>query len=105
MGAKYGVDVLRAAGHAVLGMSGRLGQSPLGVREAEASTGLRVFLPWELQGGALVGIGSLTFGGIFAARIMSGFGFSLPNDAISNYRKLRETKAADFATRKRLKSG
>lgn len=54
MGAKYGVDMLRKAGHAVLGMSGRLGQSPLGVREAEASTGLRVFSPWELQEGALM---------------------------------------------------
>ena len=50
----------------------------------------------------LVVIGSLTFGGIFAARIMSGFGFSLANDAISNYRELRETRLAYFATRKRL---
>ncbi len=54
MGAKYGVDVLRAAGHSVLAMSGRLGRSPLGVREAEAATGLRVFSPWELQEGALM---------------------------------------------------
>lgn len=54
MGAKYGVDMLRAEGHAVLAMSGRLGRSPLGVREAEASTGLRVFSPWELQEGALM---------------------------------------------------
>lgn len=54
MGAKYGVDVLRGIGHNVLGLSGRLGQSPLGVREAEAATGLRVFSPWELQDGALM---------------------------------------------------
>lgn len=54
MGAKYGVDLLNSAGHAVLGLSGRLGRSPLGVREAEASTGLRVFSPWELQQGALM---------------------------------------------------
>lgn len=54
MGAKYGVDVLKRAGHDVLGMSGCLGRSPLGVREAETSTGLRVFSPWELQEGALM---------------------------------------------------
>nr|WP_051928390.1 transposase [Palleronia rufa] len=54
MGAKYGVDVLRAAGHNVIAMSGRLGRSPLGVREAEAATGLRVFSPWELQDGMLI---------------------------------------------------
>ena len=54
MGAKYGVDILRAAGHAVLGISGRLGRSPLGVREAEDETGLRVYSPWDLQEGALV---------------------------------------------------
>lgn len=54
MGAKYGVDVLRAAGHSVLAMSGKLGCSPLGVREAEAATGLRVYSPWELQEGALM---------------------------------------------------
>lgn len=54
MGAKYGFDVLSRAGHDVLGLSGRLGRSPLGVREAEAATGLRVFSPWELQEGALM---------------------------------------------------
>jgi hypothetical protein len=54
MGAKYGVDVLREAGHTVLAMSGRLGRSPLGVREAEAATDLRVYSPYELQEGALV---------------------------------------------------
>lgn len=54
MGAKCGVDILREAGHAVLAMSGRLGRSPLAVREAEAATGLRVYSPFELQEGALV---------------------------------------------------
>ncbi|MFS4438921.1 transposase [Paracoccaceae bacterium GXU_MW_L88] len=54
MGAKYGADMLRRAGHNVVALSGRLGRSPLGVREAELSTGLRVFSPWELQDGMLV---------------------------------------------------
>ncbi|SDD63149.1 Transposase, Mutator family [Paracoccus isoporae] len=54
MGAKYGFDMLGQAGHDVLGLSGRLGRSPLGVREAEAATGLRVYSPWELQEGALM---------------------------------------------------
>ena len=54
MGAKYGVDVLREAGHSVLGISGRLGRSPLAVREAEGATGLRVYSPWDLQEGALI---------------------------------------------------
>lgn len=54
MGAKYGVDVLRAASHSVMGISGRLGRSPLGVREAEHETGLRVYSPWDLQDGALL---------------------------------------------------
>jgi hypothetical protein len=53
MGAKCGVDTLRAAGHKILAVSGRLTQSPLMVREAEKSTGLRVYTPWELQDGAL----------------------------------------------------
>ncbi len=54
MGAKYGVDLLRSAGHNVIAISGRLGRSPLGVREAEAATGLRVYSPWDLQEGMLV---------------------------------------------------
>ena len=54
MGAKYGVDTLRDIGHNVLGVSGRLGRSPLAVREAEAATGLRVYSPPELQMGALM---------------------------------------------------
>jgi Transposase, Mutator family len=54
MGATYGVDTLRALKHRVVGLSGRLARSPLGVREAEAATGLQVYTPWELQAGALV---------------------------------------------------
>jgi hypothetical protein len=53
MGAKCGVDMLRAAGHNVLAVSGRLTQSPLMVRETERSTGLHVYTPWEIQDGAL----------------------------------------------------
>jgi Transposase, Mutator family len=53
MGAKCGVDTLRAGGHNVLAVSGRLTQSPLMIRETERSTGLRVYTPWELQDGAL----------------------------------------------------
>ena len=54
MGSKHGVDVLREAGHSVFALSGRLGRSPLGVREAEEATGLRVYTPYEMQEGALV---------------------------------------------------
>lgn len=54
MGAKNGVDLLRAADHGVLALSGRLGRSPLGVREAESATGLRVYSPWEIQDGVLM---------------------------------------------------
>lgn len=50
----------------------------------------------------LLVIGALSFGGIFAARIMAGFGFSLASDAISNWRNLRETRAAYLALRRRL---
>jgi hypothetical protein len=53
MGAKCGVDMLQAAGHRVLAISGRLTQSPLMVRETERSTGVRAYTPWELQNGAL----------------------------------------------------
>jgi hypothetical protein len=55
MGAIYGVDTLRATGHDVLALSGRLSQSPLSVREAQEATGLRVYTPGELQEGALLG--------------------------------------------------
>ncbi|MXQ14263.1 transposase [Microvirga makkahensis] len=53
MGAKCGVDTLRAAGHNVLAISGRLTQSPLMIRETARSTGLPVYTPWEIQDGAL----------------------------------------------------
>ena len=54
MGAKCGVDLLQKVDHSVLAISGRLGRSPLAVREAELATGLRVFSPYELQDGVLV---------------------------------------------------
>jgi len=54
MGAVQGVSELRQAGHDILGLSGQLGRAPLGVREAEAATGLRVYTPWEIQEGALI---------------------------------------------------
>lgn len=54
MGAICGVRELAEAGHTVLGISGRLGLSPLGVREAEAATGLRYYSPFDLQDGLLV---------------------------------------------------
>lgn len=53
MGAKCGVEQLKATGHRVLGVSGRLTISPLAVREATKGTGLRVYSPWELQEGGL----------------------------------------------------
>ncbi|MCZ0960678.1 hypothetical protein [Paracoccus benzoatiresistens] len=54
MGAVQGVHELREAGHDVLGLSGQLGRAPLGVREAEAATGLSVFSPFDIQDGALI---------------------------------------------------
>lgn len=54
MGAICGYRELAEVGHSVLGLSGRIGMSPLGVREAEAVTGMRVWSPFELQDGALV---------------------------------------------------
>ncbi|MBV0892943.1 transposase [Paracoccus sp. Z118] len=54
MGAICGYRELVETGHNVLGLSGRIGMSPLGVREAEAVTGMRVYSPFELQDGALV---------------------------------------------------
>jgi molybdopterin-guanine dinucleotide biosynthesis protein len=53
MGAKCGVETLKALGHHVLGISGRLTMSPLAVREAEKATGVQVYTPWELQEGGL----------------------------------------------------
>lgn len=54
MGAVQGVQELREAGHDILGLSGQLGRAPLGVREAEAATGLTVYSPFDLQDGALI---------------------------------------------------
>ncbi len=54
MGAIYGVDLLRKIGHNVLGISGRLSRTPLGVREAEEASGLTAYAPLDLQEGALI---------------------------------------------------
>ena len=54
MGAVQGVHELREAGHDILGLSGQLGRAPLGVREAEAATGLTVYSPFDIQDGALI---------------------------------------------------
>ena len=50
----------------------------------------------------LVVTGALTLGGIFAARIMSGFGFSLTERAVRRYRNLRETMTAYNGLKQRL---
>ena len=42
----------------------------------------------------LVVVGPLTLGGIFAARVMAGFGYALAERAVRNYRNLRETITA-----------
>lgn len=54
MGAVQGVSELREAGHDILGLSGQLGRAPLGVREAEAATGLKVYSPFDIQDGVLI---------------------------------------------------
>jgi hypothetical protein len=54
MGAKCGAEELLTAGYPLLGLSGRLGRSPLAIRETEEATGLKVYSPVELQAGALV---------------------------------------------------
>lgn len=46
--------------------------------------------------------GSLTLGGIFAARILAGFGFTLAEKAFGRWRNLREAVAAYRSVRKRL---
>jgi len=46
--------------------------------------------------------GALTLGGIFAARILAGFGFSLAEKALGRWRNLREALAAYRNVRKRL---
>lgn len=50
----------------------------------------------------LVVQGTLTLGGIFAARIMAGFGFNLAKKAVQNYRNLRETMTSYEAVKQRL---
>jgi hypothetical protein len=88
MGAKCGVDTLRAAGHNILAISGRLTQSPLMVREAEKSTGLRVYTPWELQDGALtsrimgsVGTGAGKANNIYEVEVSRANHESLPRSS------------------------
>lgn len=46
--------------------------------------------------------GGLTLGGIFAARIMAGFGFTLSERAARNWRSLREARVAYAALKQRL---
>ncbi|MCZ0960677.1 type I secretion system permease/ATPase [Paracoccus benzoatiresistens] len=46
--------------------------------------------------------GSLTLGGIFAARILAGFGFTLAEKALARWRNLREALASYRSIRKRL---
>jgi hypothetical protein len=84
MGAKCGVDTLRAAGHNVLAVSGRLTQSPLMVRETERSTGLPVFTPWEIQDGALTPLIMGTAGAVqdpHRVEITTGNGMRLSSTA------------------------
>ncbi|AGT08233.1 alkaline protease secretion ATP-binding protein [Paracoccus aminophilus JCM 7686] len=50
----------------------------------------------------LVVHGAMTLGGIFAARIMAGFGFSLAEKALRNYRNLREAMTSYGALKERL---
>lgn len=54
-GALYGVQRLRAGGHPVLAVSGRLTMSPLAVREAQAGLDVPVYGPKDLQSPALAG--------------------------------------------------
>lgn len=46
--------------------------------------------------------GSLTLGGIFAARVMAGFGYTLAERAARNWRSLREARAAYASLKQRL---
>ncbi len=56
MGAISGVDHLEGLGHNLIGLSGRVGMSPLGVREAEAATSLKYYSPADVQQGVVVPI-------------------------------------------------
>lgn len=46
--------------------------------------------------------GGLTLGGIFAARVMAGFGYTLAERAARNWRSLREARAAYGSLKQRL---
>lgn len=50
----------------------------------------------------LVVQGTLSLGGMFAARVLAGFGFTLAERALGKWRNLRETLTAYRAIRKRL---
>jgi hypothetical protein len=93
MGAKCGVDLLRAAGHRVLAISGRLTQSPLMIRETERSTGVRVYTPWELQNGALNPV------------IMAGAGYLAPLMEDRHHVKILTAPQASSTTLGRLQAG
>jgi hypothetical protein len=56
MGAKSGIDDLRALGHTVLAISGRVCRSPLGFREAAIATKVPIHTPADLQAGSLLPI-------------------------------------------------
>lgn len=47
-------------------------------------------------------VGSMTLGGIFAARVMAGFGYTLAERAARNWRSLREARTAYASLRQRL---
>lgn len=49
--------------------------------------------------------GSLSLGGIFAARVMAGFGYRLADRAVRNWRSLRETIAAYHNVKEHLAEG
>jgi ATP-binding cassette subfamily C protein len=49
--------------------------------------------------------GSMTLGGIFAARVMAGFGYTLAERAARNWRSLREAAAAYTSLKQRLIDG
>jgi ATP-binding cassette subfamily C protein len=46
--------------------------------------------------------GGLSFGGIFAARVMAGFGYNLAERAARNWRSLREARVAYLSLKQRL---
>lgn len=54
MGAYSGVGTLKEIGHDLISLSGKIGLTPLGVREAEAATGLKYHSPFDIQDGVLI---------------------------------------------------